>query len=77
MGRVTVSEDRCNGCKGQDFVICVDDCPTDVLRFSTERQKAFVAYQIDCTTCFLCQNLCPTGAIDVSAEATRPPILIY
>lgn len=77
MGLVVISEDQCNGCQGQEYTICVDDCPTDVIRFNAEKNKPYVAYQIDCTTCYLCQRLCPTKAIKVSADATRVPILIY
>lgn len=77
MGKIVISEEKCTACEGQEYKICVDDCPTDVFRFSTEKNKPFVAYQIDCTTCYLCQRLCPESAIKVSADATRVPILIY
>lgn len=77
MGRIAISVEKCNGCAGREYAICVDDCPTDVLRLRADDGKAYVAYPIDCTTCYLCQKGCPTHAIRVFPDATRIPILIY
>ena len=59
MSRVEVNEQACTGCG-----VCVDTCPTDVLRLDP-RKKAFTAYPADCQGCFVCQWDCAYGAIRV------------
>ena len=72
MGITKIDEDVCSGCK-----ICVTICPTDVIRFNEEREKAVIAYPLDCCTCYFCEEDCPESAITVSPEATRVQILPY
>ncbi len=57
-GIVAIDAAACDGCG-----ICVDSCPTDVLRM--EAGKAVVVYPRDCHVCFLCHNDCPRKAITV------------
>ncbi len=59
MPLVKVNEGACTGCE-----VCVETCPTDVLRLSPDR-KAFMAYPDDCQGCFVCQWDCAYGAIRV------------
>ena len=47
--------------------ICLDVCPTDVIRLDKEK-KAYIAYPEDCCNCYLCEIYCPTRSIKVSAE---------
>jgi NAD-dependent dihydropyrimidine dehydrogenase PreA subunit len=47
----------CIGC-----AVCVDSCPTDVLRMD-RMDKATVVYPDDCQACFLCIFDCPVDAI--------------
>ena len=49
----------CIGCGA-----CVEKCPLDALRLG-EDGKAFIAYADDCMTCYICERLCPSGAIFV------------
>ena len=72
MGIAKIDEDSCTGCK-----LCITVCPMDVIRYNEERQKAFIAYSIDCCTCYFCEEDCPESAITVSPEATRKQILAY
>jgi NAD-dependent dihydropyrimidine dehydrogenase PreA subunit len=55
---------NCSGC-GK----CVDACPVDVIDMDREIKKAFVAYPQDCCVCFLCQEDCPTGAVQVHHDS--------
>ena len=58
---VVVDERVCTGCG-----VCVEICPTDVLRLEPSAGKAVVAYPEDCQACFLCVLDCPyDGAVAV------------
>ncbi len=65
-----IDEELCNGCG-----ICVDSCPMDVIRMNDITEKAFIAFGSDCDTCFMCEMDCPTGAIYVTPESSRPLIV--
>jgi NAD-dependent dihydropyrimidine dehydrogenase PreA subunit len=65
--RIVVDEARCTGCR-----LCLDSCPTDVLRFDLGRSKAVVAYPMECNSCHLCEDDCPEGAIAVAYGITNP-----
>ncbi|MEI3338791.1 MAG: 4Fe-4S binding protein [Eubacterium sp.] len=54
----TIKSESCIGC-GQ----CVEHCPLDTLRMKDG--KAFIAYPEDCHSCYLCELICPVGAINV------------
>lgn len=49
----------------------IDSCPVDVLRIGKEG-KPDIAYPGDCDSCFLCQDDCPNGAIEVTPEIDIP-----
>ena len=49
-------------------------CPQDVLRMDEEKRPV-ITYLQDCQSCFLCEKYCPSGAISVSADRERRPIL--
>ena len=59
MPRVEVNEAACTGCD-----VCVEVCPTDVLRLD-ERGKAHAVWPEDCQICFLCEFDCAYEAIRV------------
>lgn len=54
-----INPDTCIGCSE-----CVSHCPLDTLRLNREG-KAYIAYPEDCHTCYLCEQICPVGAIYV------------
>lgn len=54
-----IFQENCIGCGS-----CVDNCPLDTLRMN-EEGKAYIAYPEDCHTCYLCEQVCPVGAIYV------------
>ncbi len=57
---VAVDQDVCTGCG-----ICVESCPTDVLR-ATGNGKVTARYPEDCQFCFLCVFDCAAQAISVT-----------
>ena len=61
-----INLDACDGCG-----LCVDSCPTDVIRMQGD--KAMISYPHDCQTCFLCEEDCPRQAIEVAPEIIPPP----
>lgn len=61
----SIRQELCTGC-GQ----CVEQCPLDTLRLN-EEGKAVIAYPEDCMTCYICERICPVGA--VSVEPDRGP----
>lgn len=54
----TIYTTKCIGC-GR----CVNICPLDVIRI--KNKKAWIAYPEDCHSCYLCEMICPKGAIYV------------
>ncbi len=60
---VLIEEARCRSC-----AICIDMCPTDVLRPAPGTRKAVVVALEKCTGCRLCEVLCPDWAVTVHAS---------
>jgi NAD-dependent dihydropyrimidine dehydrogenase PreA subunit len=56
---VRINGAACVGCQ-----VCMEVCPTDVIRMAPT-QKAFAAYPEDCQFCFLCVFDCPVRAISI------------
>ena len=64
-----IDADKCVGCG-----TCVSHCPLDTLRLD-ENGKAYIAYGDDCMTCYICERLCPSGAIFVHPfREELPPV---
>ena len=59
----SIDKDLCAGCGN-----CVKSCSMDVIRFDSESNKAYIAYQEDCSSCMLCELECPANAIYVGPE---------
>lgn len=59
----------CNGCG-----MCVQLCPTDVLRLDKKSRKAVITYPEDCQVCELCMVNCPAKAIVVTPQKSSPLI---
>jgi hydrogenase-4 component H len=68
MGVRRIDEALCTGCG-----TCVAQCPMDVLRLDTsrERPRAVIQYLRDCQSCALCEEECPEGAITVFPSFER------
>lgn len=64
-----------NGCIGCG--ICVETCPTDVLRQDAKTKKAFIKYPADCQICHLCRMYCPVNAIEISPEKSIPVVVSW
>jgi NAD-dependent dihydropyrimidine dehydrogenase PreA subunit len=76
---------KCTGCG-----TCVEVCPMDVFRLTTDvdiatlnrrglparKTHAYLAYPEDCMTCFTCELKCPTGALFVGVAPPDPPAVI-
>lgn len=62
----------CIGCKA-----CIASCPTDVIQFNEDRQKAVIAYPEDCQICHLCRLNCPVGAITITPEQSLPVMVSW
>ncbi len=58
-----VAED-CTGCG-----ICINSCPTDVIRMDSETNKAIIAYPEDCMVCKWCEKDCPEDCVTVLYDA--------
>ena len=58
MGVRRIDTSLCSGCG-----ICVSYCAMDVLRMDEETRKAYIQYIHDCQGCFICENVCPEGAV--------------
>lgn len=65
MGRVYIDYKKCINCG-----ICVRSCPDDVYRELGRR--VYVAYELDCMSCYLCELDCPVDCIYVTPERLRP-----
>ncbi|WP_258359819.1 4Fe-4S dicluster domain-containing protein [Moorella sulfitireducens] len=64
-----IDRGKCIGC-GR----CADRCPLDTIRMDGEG-RAFIAYPEDCMTCYICERLCPVGAVTVDpARGEFPPV---
>lgn len=64
-----IDPELCIGCGS-----CADRCPLDTIRMNDEG-KATIAYPDDCMTCYICERLCPAGAIFVHPfRETLPPV---
>lgn len=73
MGIQVINLDKCVA----DCGICVESCPTDVIRLDPGTRKTYIAYGQDCCVCFLCEMDCPVNAIYVAPSFTRPRPLPY
>ncbi len=60
-----VSDDRCTNCN-----ICVRVCPTNVFDMAADRP--IIARQSDCQTCFMCELYCPSDALFVAPDVSKP-----
>ncbi|MDP2727408.1 MAG: 4Fe-4S binding protein [Dehalococcoidia bacterium] len=67
-----IDQELCNGCR-----LCIDSCPNDVIYFDEKAEVAYIRYPTDCGVCYLCVDDCARGAISVSAEMSRLPVLPY
>lgn len=57
---IKVDPNKCDGCG-----ICIFDCGADVFRFTNAKDKVYPFGNRYCVNCFLCELVCPEGAIQV------------
>jgi NAD-dependent dihydropyrimidine dehydrogenase PreA subunit len=62
-----INNDLCVGCG-----ICVNSCPTDVIRLDEKIGKAVIMYLDECTLCAVCEMDCPQHAIYVGPHKEGP-----
>ncbi len=62
----------CIGCEA-----CVKSCPTDVIQFNKNTNKAEIIYPEDCQICHLCHLYCPVGAITITPEKNIPVMVSW
>lgn len=62
----------CIGCKS-----CIEACPTDVIAYNKDTEKAEIVHQQDCQICHLCRLNCPVNAITIDAEKHIPVIVSW
>lgn len=61
MNRPTINPERCTHCG-----VCVRACPLDPPAIGRQKKDAVPSYQYTrCIRCYCCQEVCPSGAIDV------------
>lgn len=65
-----IDYERCNNC-GR----CAEICPMDTIR--SLGHTVYIAFQKDCMTCFLCEEVCKPQAIYVSPERGREVVLPF
>ena len=60
--KYTVNIEKCIGCQK-----CIKElaCPAMNFTLSGEKKKGIMQISSSCFGCGLCQNICPTGAIEV------------
>jgi len=56
--RYTVNKEKCLYPK---CTLCIDNCPTHSIDFSVDPPM----FYIDCDRCWMCEQICPRGAIEV------------
>lgn len=72
-GEVNVLSERCKGCG-----LCLEYCPTQVLKWSTDYNFKGYRYpvleeteELHCVSCRFCEEVCPDFAIFVSHKDTK------
>lgn len=61
MIEIRIDEKACVGCE-----LCVDDCPTEVFTFDSEKKIPIVSKKDDCIECLTCAYVCPAAAVEYS-----------
>lgn len=67
--------DNISGCIGCG--VCIQSCPTDVIRMNEKTHKAEIKYPADCQICHLCRMYCPVDAISITPEKSIPVIVSW
>lgn len=56
--QINIDEKACRGCE-----LCVDECPTKVFEYETEKIVPVIVRKEDCIECLSCYYICPSTAI--------------
>jgi len=60
-----VHTEKCDGCKGGEYTVCMYVCPNNLMKLDTDRMKAFNQEPEQCWECQCCVKACPQQAIEV------------
>jgi NAD-dependent dihydropyrimidine dehydrogenase PreA subunit len=64
--KISINFAACTGC-----VKCYQGCPTDVFRWNADIARPIVAFPDDCSSCYVCEDLCPVDCIHIAEERSQ------
>lgn len=70
-----IDTNKCNGCKGREYQICVEHCVTDVFLGSKQGEPPVIAYPDECFYENACVRDCPMQAIKL--RIPLPMTVVY
>jgi adenylylsulfate reductase subunit B len=66
--------EKCDGCKGQDKIVCMYICPNDLMVLDKDKMKGYNRAPDMCWECYSCIKICPQQAIDCRGYADFVPM---
>ncbi len=72
MNVIKIDKTTCEGCAN-----CYTACWVDVFRWDGAAARPVVAYPEDCVECNYCEISCPSGALSVIPDYSKPWPIVY